>query len=373
MKPKISILVPCYNVEKYIRQCMDSIINQTLKDIEIICINDGSKDNTLAILEEYSKNDDRITIINKSNSGYGHSMNMGIRAASGEYIGIVESDDFVERNMFESLYNLAQENKVKVVKSNFYRYTEKDGDKKINLLPFDDLNKVINPRIRSEIFYCQPSIWSAIYSRTFINQYKINFLETPGASYQDIGFNFKVWAMADKIWLTSDAFLHYRCDNENASVKSKDKVFCVSDEWANIEKYMDDYPEDKKISVLLRNHVKMTNYNWNLDRLTDEKREEFRKLYAEEYQQALIKNELKRETFSRKEWLLLLEKLYPNSAKLRLWIILEKIKRIFIKTKVKNNKKIYSVCFGLFKVYEKPCYTNRPTFYEGKKICLKSA
>ena len=83
-QPKVSILIPCYNVEKYIHQCMDSVVNQTLKDIEIICINDGSKDNTLSILQEYAKADNRIVIIDKSNSGYGDSMNRGLQKASGE-------------------------------------------------------------------------------------------------------------------------------------------------------------------------------------------------------------------------------------------------------------------------------------------------
>ena len=78
-QPKVSILIPCYNVEKYLHQCIDSILAQTLKDIEIICINDGSTDNTLAILQSYAKRDDRIKIIDKINSGYGHSMNMGLK------------------------------------------------------------------------------------------------------------------------------------------------------------------------------------------------------------------------------------------------------------------------------------------------------
>ena len=106
--PKISILVPIYNVEKYLRECLDSILNQTLKDIEIICINDGSTDSSLEILNEYSSKDSRVKIINKANSGYGASMNKGLEAASGEYIGIVESDDFIKTTMFEDLYNIAE-------------------------------------------------------------------------------------------------------------------------------------------------------------------------------------------------------------------------------------------------------------------------
>ena len=96
--PKVSILIPIFNVEKYLRQCLDSAVNQTLKDIEIICINDGSTDSSLEILKEYAKVYNSIKIINKQNTGYGHSMNCGLKLAKGEYIGIIESDDFADKN-----------------------------------------------------------------------------------------------------------------------------------------------------------------------------------------------------------------------------------------------------------------------------------
>ena len=106
--PKISIIIPCYNVEKYIKQCLESVVNQTLKDIEIICINDGSTDSTLEILREYENRDNRIKVISKQNSGYGASMNIGLETAKGEYVGIVESDDYVELNIFQTLYNITE-------------------------------------------------------------------------------------------------------------------------------------------------------------------------------------------------------------------------------------------------------------------------
>ena len=97
---KVSNLVPIYNVEKYLHECIDSILNQTLQDIEIILINDGSTDNSPAICEEYAKKDKRVKVINTANSGYGHSMNMGLDTASGEYIGNVESDDYIRPDMY---------------------------------------------------------------------------------------------------------------------------------------------------------------------------------------------------------------------------------------------------------------------------------
>ncbi len=102
--PKVSVIVPVYNGEKYLKECLDSILSQTLSDIEIICVNDGSTDGSYDILENYKLKDSRIKIINKPNTGYGNSMNVGIQESQGEFIGIVESDDYVEPNMYELLY-----------------------------------------------------------------------------------------------------------------------------------------------------------------------------------------------------------------------------------------------------------------------------
>ena len=104
-KPKISIIIPVYNVEKYLEQCLKSVINQTFKDIEIICINDGSTDNSLEILEAFQKQDERIKIINKQNEGQGIARNEGLKVAKGEYISFIDPDDWVAQGMYEFLYN----------------------------------------------------------------------------------------------------------------------------------------------------------------------------------------------------------------------------------------------------------------------------
>lgn len=121
-RPKVSIIVPIYNSETYLEECLDSIINQTLKEIEIICVNDGSTDNSLDILNRYASNDDRITIINKQNTGYGNSMNVGIDHAKGEYIGIVESDDYIKPHMYETLYNKAIEHDLDLIRADFEQF-----------------------------------------------------------------------------------------------------------------------------------------------------------------------------------------------------------------------------------------------------------
>ena len=121
---KVSVLVPVYNVKEYLRQCLDSLAAQTLDGIEFICIDDGSTDGCSEILDAYAEKDERFRVIHKENSGYGASMNVGLRAARGEYIGIVESDDFADAEMFAALYDVAKLQDAEVVRSNFWDTAE---------------------------------------------------------------------------------------------------------------------------------------------------------------------------------------------------------------------------------------------------------
>ena len=268
LPPGISILVPVYNVEGYLRECLDSLCAQTKHDLEIICINDGSTDRSLSILQEYAARDPRFIIIDKQNSGYGASMNRGLDAAKGEFVGILESDDFIDSEALETLYHAAKENSAEVAKSNFFFYWSipKPRDE-FEALITKDIAGVYNPVEQTEIFYLKPTIWSAIYSREFLERNEIRFLETPGASYQDASFNFKVWASAEKVVLLEEAFLHYRQDNEASSVNSPGKVYCVCDEYVEMQEYLDERPEMKARlqGVLIR--MKYDTYMWNYERL----------------------------------------------------------------------------------------------------------
>lgn len=342
--PKISILVPCYNVEKYLRQCLDSVVSQTLRDIEIIVINDGSTDGTLDIIREYASRDDRIKIIDKPNEGYGKSMNRGLDMARGEYIGIVESDDWADPHMFEDLTRIADDYGVQIVKSDFYEYTTINGPRSVkhSICPRMDCGHVINPNIRSGIFWSRPSIWSAIYRRDFLNENGIRFLESPGASYQDTGFNFKVWAMASRAYLTDAAYMHYRCDNENSSVKSKGKIFCICDEWDEIELYLAKRPAKKRACARLVPHIKLENYFWNLNRLSDDARREFAARLHQEYSRQDMKNmAVSRARYDDKSWARLMYIIYPKSRWWRMQRHFWNVIRPIYKTRVVNDYKIY--------------------------------
>ena len=234
----VSIIVPVYNTDRYLRQCIESLIQQTIQNIEIICVNDGSTDGSLQILEEYAKKDLRINIISKPNSGYGDSMNVGMAMAKGEYVGIVESDDYALPDMFASLYKEAKEQNADIVKSNYYSVSKEKGQRYEETLSEISYHAPFCPRDKTEIWKAAPSIWSSIYRRTFLEEHRIQFNKSPGASYQDVSFSIKTLLSAEKMVCVPEAYLCYRCDNENSSVRSPKKVYCIMDEFQVVKKFV---------------------------------------------------------------------------------------------------------------------------------------
>lgn len=297
---KISILVPIYNVEKYLQKCLDSLINQTLEDIEIICINDGSTDSSSLILEKYSKKDSRIKVINKENSGYGASMNLGLDSAKGEFIGIVESDDFVKDTMFEKLYKIAQKNCADIVKSDYFYYsTVKNQARKAGKISKRISGKVINIKNYLKILKRQPSIWSAIYRTDFIKDNKIRFLETPGASYQDTSFFFKTMTLAKRIVLTDKAYLYYRQDNEASSVHSKEKVFMVCKEYEEITKFLETHSDIKDLVNTTKFIKEYNTFMWNLKRIDEIFVDDFIKVFSETFKKYYLSNEISQDFYKK--------------------------------------------------------------------------
>lgn len=124
-KIKVSVIIPAYNAEKYIKMTVESIINQTLKEIEVIIINDGSTDNTLSIINELEKKDDRIIIINNENKGVSYSRNIGIKKSRGEYLAFIDADDWIEKNYLKDTYNIAEKQELDIVLTDIYRLFKK--------------------------------------------------------------------------------------------------------------------------------------------------------------------------------------------------------------------------------------------------------
>jgi len=213
--PKISIIMPTYKVEQYLKQCLDSVVNQTLKDIEIIPVNDGSPDSCGQIIDEYAARDPRIKPIHQENGGYGKAVNAGINAAIGEYIGIVETDDFCEPTMFEELYRRAKELDADVCKCDFnYYYGEKKGYESYNKMKtVAKEGEIFTIKENPRIFRYHVSIWSAIYRREYLNKFNIRVEESKSASYQDMPFAALVYAKGAKITVIHKHLINYRAED----------------------------------------------------------------------------------------------------------------------------------------------------------------
>lgn len=221
--PRISVLIPICNVEKYLDECLSSVQKQTFSDMEVICINDGSRDDSKAIIERYLKSDSRFILIDKENSGYGDSMNRGLAKARGEYIAIVESDDFIAPEMFTDLYAMTDGGTVDIVKGNFWDYYENEETKKQEAI----INKertMIHSSAKAftlqdipQMIFGHPSIWSAIYRREFLESHQIRFMCEPGGGWVDNPFFFETLILAKSVKWTTKPYYYYRKTNANSS------------------------------------------------------------------------------------------------------------------------------------------------------------
>lgn len=304
---KVSIIVPTYNVETYLHQCMTSLHRQTLQDIEIICVNDGSTDGSLEILREYAERDSRIVIIDKENGGYGKAMNVGLEQSTGEYIGILEPDDYVPLEMYEDLYNVAKTNDLDFVKADFYRFkTEENGNMQLTYNHLDITNQfynqVLNPSITPELITLIMNTWSGIYKRDFLEKYHIRHNETPGASFQDNGFFWQTFIHAERAMFLDKPYYMNRRDNPNSSVNSKDKVYCMNIEYDFIRDLLMKEPEE--IWERFKGHYNLKryhNYMFTLNRIGDAFKREYVERIAAEYRRSRDLDELDMEVFTKNE------------------------------------------------------------------------
>ena len=269
---KISILIPTYNNENYISSCLESVINQTYKNIEILIINDCSTDNTQKILKEFAKKDKRIKIItNNKNYGYGKSLNIGIKSSKGDYIQIVESDDFIEPEMSEILLNQALKHNTDIIKSDFYIIKKNKKNKSKNHTNYP-INQNINTTTNPELYLLKPSVWSFLFKKEFLIKNNIIFNETEGASFQDTSFQFKCLYFAQNIRLIENQLYNYNLDNPNSSINNDKKAFAIINEFATINNFFDNKNNEQTPFKLL---FELKAYLWNLKRINKKYKKNF--------------------------------------------------------------------------------------------------
>lgn len=203
--PKVSVIIPVYNVEQYLQKCLDSVVNQTFQDIEIIIVNDGSPDNSQKIIDEYKKKyPEMIRSYIKKNGGLGSARNFGLKKAKGEYILFVDSDDYIEKNMLELLNNIIKSKNPDIIIFNDYIVNEKTGEKKLH----SQSMPIIGKRVTKKSFlFKMPAACTKIYKTSLIKENKIFFAE--GKWYEDIAFFQKTLLCAKHIELYNEPLYNY--------------------------------------------------------------------------------------------------------------------------------------------------------------------
>lgn len=225
--PKVSVIIPVYNAEKYLAQCLESVVKQTLQDIEIICIDDGSTDTSLKILKEYQKKDNRISVLQQRNEYAGVARNNGLKVANGEYIFFLDGDDFCNSTLLYETVKLAEQTKADIVVFDHYRYDEKTKKKEytkdvtVNSLPekCEIFNYHTNPyRIMSIV---NPVPWNKLIKHDFLLQWNLQF--EPLSSTNDITFSALAVACASKIAYINKPLITYRVNISNSITSTKSK------------------------------------------------------------------------------------------------------------------------------------------------------
>jgi len=237
MSYKVSVVVPIYNASRYLRECLDSLRVQTLDGIQVILVNDGSTDDSLTVAQEYLKANKDWKIIDQENHGYGHAVNTGIASAEGAFISIVEPDDYIDANMLERLYTVAERDHLDIVSANYKKFYDYGNERKVNCQRVfgDDAlyNKILNVRSNKGLIkglFINPA---GLFSKAFLDNSGIIHNETPGAAFQDRGFFFLTTVMAQRVMVIDDAFYNYRQDNPNSSIASRDDIDKVLTEYGS--------------------------------------------------------------------------------------------------------------------------------------------
>ncbi len=303
---KVSVIVPMLNSIQYIDECIISILNQTLHEIEVICIDAGSNDGTLERLQYYANIDTRVKIINSNKKSYGYQVNLGLSVAKGKYFAIVESDDYIIEDMYETLYNLAVKYDLDSVKSDFCLFFGDGNDRSFThrYLTQDRkyYDKVLAPDNDINLFRASNINPPGIYSLDFMRQYNIKLNETPGASFQDNGLWFQIFVHSKRMLFYPRPLYMIRRDNENSSVKSKSKIFCMCDEYDYIRRTLKTTDELERkyapICALYRYHA----YTFTLNRIAEEYKLSFLYKFSYDFSNLDSFGELKEELFSKQQW-----------------------------------------------------------------------
>lgn len=306
---KVSVIIPIYNVEKYLRQCLDSVVNQTLKDIEIICVDDGSSDNSLSILSEYEGKYENVKVIKQANAGAGAARNNGMRIAKGEYLLFLDSDDFFEHNMLEEAYNQAKRDDADIAVFNSNQFFEETGE-------FKDINWVVryakippyNPfkhrQMTDNIFKVFVGwAWDKLFKKEFVDAHLLEFQEQRTSN--DMLFVFSAVALAERITVLPQELrlAHQRRNNKDSLSNTREKSWqCFYNALTKLKERLVDenlYAEMEQDYINYALHFSL----WNLNTLAEPTYTKLKEKLCQEWFEKLgIKGKKQEYFYNRKEF-----------------------------------------------------------------------
>ena len=316
----ISVIMPVYNVEKYLIKSLDSLVNQTLKDIEIIVVNDGSTDNSKKIIEIYKeKYQDKIKYLEKPNGGLSDARNFGIPHATGEYIAFLDSDDYVELDTYEKMYNKAKEENADMVECDFiWEYPDK---RKID-------NGIIYNGKKEMLTYARVVAWNKLIKRDLLEKYKIEFPK--GLRYEDVEFFYKMVPYYNKVSFVKEPLIHYIQRESSISKVQNERtkeIFEVLDNVINYYKNKNLYNEYKDELEYTYSRLLLCSSLFRMVKIKDKK----------------VKKELLNAT-----WTKLNEK-FPNWKKNKILKENKSMKNLYMKTINRITYKMYCAIFSVVK------------------------
>lgn len=270
MSKKLTIIVPIYNAEKYLEQSLNSLAIQELDDdsVEYLLINDGSTDGSLTIARHYLEGDARFKVFDRENAGYGATLNFGIEHAEGDYVGVLEPDDWIDRGMYVTMLQKALDSDLDIVRCNYKKVWTRGGfeteyiESSSKIMP----EMIFSPAQETDCFFFHPAIWTMIVKCDLIAANNIRLLETPGAAFQDTSYSFKLWTSASSAMLIDKAFVNYRQDNESSSINNPNTSKYVHLEYDEIAKFIARH-ENRDLLARLMMRRQFLAYVWNYERL----------------------------------------------------------------------------------------------------------
>ena len=255
-RPCVSVLMPSLNAAHYVREAIDSVLGQTLRNIELICIDAGSKDGTREIIAEYAAGDSRVRILDSDVRSYGHQMNLGLTAARGRYVGIVEPDDYVARDMYETMYDRAFTNNLDIIKGGCNAFVTDEGgcpsarSMDVACVDADLCDRVIDLADHPESLRKGTlGTTLGLYRAEFLKEHGIRYNESPGASFQDTGFFFQTVICARRYLALEKAYYYYRQDNAGSSRNDRGRMMVLWDEYEFVWNVLSHRADPKRMQV----------------------------------------------------------------------------------------------------------------------------